>query len=50
MVDPLIRKIAELIDKALLNRNRKEILYRVAEDVADLCEKFPVYKNNLIEP
>jgi glycine hydroxymethyltransferase len=50
MGKPEVRKIAELIDKALLKRNRKDILYRVAEDVADLCKKFPVYKNNLIEP
>lgn len=38
-----VRKIASLIDDALLNRSRRDILDCVAEAVADICQKFPAY-------
>ena len=38
-----VRKIAALIDDALLNRSRRDILDCVAEAVADICQNFPVY-------
>lgn len=36
-------KIAELIDLALMNRHKKNILEQVAEAVSILCHEFPVY-------
>ena len=36
-------KIAGLINDALLNRDKRGVLERVAEEVAHLCKKFPVY-------
>jgi glycine hydroxymethyltransferase len=38
-----VRKIASLIDDALLNRRRRDILDCVAEAIADICQNFPVY-------
>ncbi len=38
-----MKEIAELIDEALINVNRKNVLDHVAQEVAALCRKFPVY-------
>ncbi len=38
-----MKEIAELIDEALINVNRKNVLDQVAQEVAALCRKFPVY-------
>jgi len=38
-------QIVDLMDRALVNRQKAEVLARVAEGVVDLCRKFPVYKN-----
>ena len=47
MEKPEVVKIAGLIDDALLNRDKKDVLDRVAEEVSHLCKKFPVYKERL---
>ena len=36
-------KIAELIDRALMNRNTKDSMDQVAEEALNLCHHFPVY-------
>jgi len=38
-----MKEIAELIDEALINVTRKNVLDQVAQEVAALCRKFPVY-------
>jgi glycine hydroxymethyltransferase len=43
MGKPEIRRIAELIDDTLMNRNDKNTLARVAAEVRHLCKEFPVY-------
>ncbi len=37
-------QIVDLMDRALINRKKAELLVRVSEGVIDLCRKFPVYK------
>jgi len=44
MGTPEIFRIVDLMDRALVNRHKPEVLAQVAEGVADLCRKFPVYK------
>jgi glycine/serine hydroxymethyltransferase len=39
-----IFRIVDLMDRALVNRQKPEVLAQVAEGVTDLCRKFPVYK------
>jgi glycine hydroxymethyltransferase len=39
-----IFQIVDLMDRALVNRQKPEVLAQVAEGVTDLCRKFPVYK------
>jgi glycine hydroxymethyltransferase len=38
-----IAQIADLIDSALTNRSRKEVLDQTARRVSELCRRFPVY-------
>jgi len=38
-----VARIAELIDVALSNRARKDVLDRVNREISGLCERFPVY-------
>lgn len=38
-----VKKIAELIDGALINAKTREVLDQVAQKVAQLCKAFPVY-------
>ena len=38
-----VRQIAELMDRALTHRDRKEILDQVSDSVSQLCNAFPVY-------
>jgi glycine hydroxymethyltransferase len=37
-------QIVDLMDRALINRQKAEVLVQVSEAVIDLCRKFPVYK------
>jgi glycine hydroxymethyltransferase len=37
------RRIVSLIDTALSNAGRQEVLKHVASKVAEICRKFPVY-------
>ncbi len=43
MKEPEMKRIAELINKALMNRNNPEVLAAVKNDVLILCQKFPLY-------
>jgi glycine hydroxymethyltransferase len=36
--------IANIIDKALMERDNQEVLDKLRSDVSDICTKFPVYK------
>lgn len=45
MAEPEMQKIAEFIDHAIQNRRKDEVLEKIAEDVADLCTKFPLYRD-----
>ncbi len=36
--------IADLMDTAMLNQDRKDVLDKVSKEVIELCEKFPVYR------
>ena len=38
-----VRKISEMMDLAMIHRDRNDILDQVADDVAQLCKAFPVY-------
>jgi len=40
-----VTQIVELMDAAMVNGNKLEILEQVAERVAGLCERFPAYKD-----
>ncbi len=44
MAEPEMQKIAEFIDHAIQNRRKDEVLEKIAEDVADLCTQFPLYR------
>ncbi|MGD8290726.1 MAG: serine hydroxymethyltransferase [Desulfobacterales bacterium] len=44
MGTPDVSQIVNLMDTAMLNIENKEILGQVSQEVADLCRKFPVYK------
>ena len=39
-----VSRIVELMDRAMVDRNRSEALEKVSREVADLCREFPVYK------
>jgi glycine hydroxymethyltransferase len=39
-----VNQIVELMDIAMLDRNRSEALEKVSREIADLCREFPVYK------
>jgi len=39
-----VAQIVELMDTAMVGRNRSDVLEKVSHDVADLCRRFPVYK------
>ena len=44
MREPEIVRIADLMDAAMLKRDRKEVLDQVSREVSQLCKKFPVYE------
>jgi len=44
MGEPEVVKIVDLMDTALLNRDREDVLKRVSQAVSGLCKKFPVYR------
>jgi len=37
------REIVHLIDRALTNRKKEDVLKEIREEVRDLCERFPLY-------
>ena len=39
-----VAQIVDLMDAAMVDRNRSEALEKVSREVADLCREFPVYK------
>jgi len=43
-----MRTIADLIDRGIQNRRRDEVLEGIAQEVAELCKKFPLYAERLI--
>jgi len=44
MREPEIVRITDLMDAAMLKRDRKEVLDQVSREVSQLCKKFPVYE------
>ncbi len=44
MAEPEVRQIVQIMDAAMSNSENSQILGRVADEVQDLCEKFPVQK------
>ena len=44
MSEPEIVRITDLMDAAMLKRDRKEVLDQVSREVSQLCKKFPVYE------
>ena len=44
MGTPEVAQIANLMDIAMLNSRNHDVLEQVSQEVADLCLKFPVYK------
>jgi glycine hydroxymethyltransferase len=44
MGEPEVAQIVDLMDAAMLHIENREILEQVSQGVADLCRKFPVYK------
>jgi glycine/serine hydroxymethyltransferase len=38
-----VAQIVALMDSAMINRDKGDVLDRVSREVADLCRKFPVY-------
>jgi glycine hydroxymethyltransferase len=42
-----VAQIVELMDTAMVGRNRSDVLARVSHDVADLCRRFPVYNEKV---
>ncbi|MBD3382581.1 MAG: aminotransferase class I/II-fold pyridoxal phosphate-dependent enzyme [candidate division Zixibacteria bacterium] len=47
MKEPEMVKIAELIDRVINNRKNETVYAEVRQDVADLCQKFPLYQGRL---
>ena len=45
MGESQIRQIVELMDTAIMNRTRKEVLKQVKDDVSKLCRAFPINGN-----
>ncbi len=41
-----VDQIAELMDTAMVNREKGNILERVSQSVVDLCRRFPVYRKD----
>jgi len=44
MQEPEVRQIVRMMDTAILNREDSRVLKKVANEVQDLCKKFPVLK------
>jgi glycine/serine hydroxymethyltransferase len=44
MAESEVRQIVRIMDAAMSNSENSQILGRVANEVQDLCEKFPVQK------
>jgi len=44
MQEPEVRQIVRMMDTAMLNREDSRVLKQVANEVQDLCKKFPVLK------
>ena len=40
-----IARVVELMDTAMVDRDRSDVLEKVSLEVADLCQRFPVYKD-----
>lgn len=47
MKEPEMVKIAELIDRVINNRKNETVYAEVRQEVADLCQKFPLYQGRL---
>ncbi len=47
MKEPEMEKIAILIDKVISNLGDEEVYSQVKEEVLELCQKFPLYKERL---
>jgi glycine hydroxymethyltransferase len=45
MKEKEMKTLVNLIDEALINKDNKEELIRLKQDVKDLCGHFPIYKN-----
>jgi glycine hydroxymethyltransferase len=39
-----VSQVVDLMDTAMVNRDKSDVLDGVSREVADLCRKFPVYK------
>jgi glycine hydroxymethyltransferase len=39
-----VSQIVDLMDTAMISRDRSDVLEKVSQEVADLCRRFPVYK------
>ena len=39
-----VAQIVELMDTAMVSIDRSDVLEKVSQEVADLCQRFPVYK------
>jgi glycine/serine hydroxymethyltransferase len=44
MAEPEVRQIVRMMDTAMLNPEASQVLKQVANEVRDLCKKFPVPK------
>jgi len=42
-----VAQIVNLMDTAMLNNKHHDVLEQVSQEVADLCRKFPVYKEKV---
>lgn len=47
MKEPEMEKIADFIDRAIANRRKEEELEKIAVEVSQLCENFPLYKERM---
>jgi glycine hydroxymethyltransferase len=44
-----MKQIADFIDRAIQNRRKEDVLEGIAQEVAELCKKFPLYPERLEE-
>jgi glycine hydroxymethyltransferase len=44
-----MKQIADFIDRAIQNRHKEDVLEGIAQEVAELCTKFPLYPERLEE-